>query len=1110
MKKKLTIKWEINPVVIEKAILTMKLTIVLVFAGIFQVSAKLNGQNKISLKLDQVQINQAFSLIEKQSDYRFLYNNQLKNLQQKVSVDISNAEIGEALNKILSGSDLTFKILENNLIVILSASSALQDIRITGKITGENGEPLSGVSVRLKGTSRGTMSNNNGEFELTVPENGTLVISYIGYQEQELSVNSQSVFNIKLTQSTKALEQVVVVGYGTQRKIDITGSVAHVKGDELVKQPVLTATQALQGKVAGVQIISSGQPGSMPQVIIRGTGSILGGATPLYIVDGIWTDDITNINTADIASVDILKDASACSIYGVRGANGVILITTRQGSGKMKVNYSTNIGIQQAAHVIPMANSKQYVAYQEGITGLPVSLTGYSTNWFDQVLRNAFYQNHNLSISGSNSQDKYALSVGYQTDQGIIIFNDYTRYTIRFNNELTPTTFLKIGTTASFANQASQNVPTGTITEDAYRAAPLIPAMVGSKFGNTSQYQNVGNPVLDAQNTNDLSHDNKVQGNIWVEIKPIKSLSFKSTFNDELDFYDDRAYTYQHPNDTTFFNVNGGSQGATRSTLAISNTKYYHWVWSNTVNYNKEFGNSKITVLAGTEAQQYYNVGSSGSRYSVPPIPSEWYLQDGDANYQYNGSSVTEYKTNSYFGRLFYSYNDKYQFTGNFRADGSSVFAAGHRWGYFPGASAGWVISKEEFMQNQQLFQYLKLKGSWGELGNSLIPSDASVYTNLGNIPYFFNSGNSGGAVGVTQGSIVPSPAKNLGLLWEVTKESDLGVEYSILKGKLTGEIEIYDKKATNALIYVYQQGTFGGTNNPLSTIAGTDIINNAATIDNRGLEISARWHDNISKDLYYFVGGNVSFNKNRVVSLNGGEPLFDGNVNGYFTTETKAGYPIGSFFMRKVIGVFQNQTQINNYVDKNGNLLEPTALPGSLIYQFNGNGQLDTAYLGSYQPKAYFGLSAGVNYKYFDLSIDIYANVGNQVYNGKAQARVATKDNVEESVATGYWTPQNKSETQPAPNGGNLPASSYFLASGTFARINNITLGYTLPANLINRQKIISGCRVFVNAQNPVTLKKYNGFSSELPGSDPTNAGIELSTYPTIRTFALGINLGL
>jgi TonB-dependent starch-binding outer membrane protein SusC len=1092
---------------LKKVLLVMKLSVLLMIMGALQVSANVNGQASISVKIDKAEISKVLSIIEKQSTYRFLYNSRLKEIQQEVSLDVTNAGIKDVLGKILTGTALTYKILENNLIVILSMEEALQDIPITGKVTGENGESLPGVSVTVKGGGGGTSTDNSGDFKLTVPGNAILVVSYIGYETQEIHVDSQSVVNIKLTQSTKALDQVVVVGYGTQRRIDVTGSVAHIKGDELIKQPVLTATQAIQGKVAGVQVISSGQPGSSPQVIIRGTGSILAGANPLLIVDGIWTDDITNINTADILSVDILKDASACSIYGVRGANGVILITTRQGSGKMKVNYSANIGFQQAAHVVPMANATQFLNYEQAALGPTLSPTGYSTNWYNQVLRNAFYQNHNISISGSNPQDKYALSIGYQTNEGIIIFNDYTRYTARFNNEFTPTSFLKIGLTASFANQASQNVPTETITEDAYRASPLVPAMLRGKFGNTSVFQNVGNPILDAQNTNDLSHNNRVQGNIFVEIKPIKSISIRSTFNDELNFYDDRQYTYLHPNDTTFFTANGGSQGASRSNLSVSNSKYYHWVWSNTINYSKEFGASRINILVGTEAQEYYNVGYTASRYNVPPIQSEWYIQDGDQSSQFNGSSVNKYTTNSFLGRLFYSYEDKYQVTANFRADGSSVFSAQNRWGYFPGVSAGWVISKENFMQNQHLFQYLKLKGSYGELGNSNIPPDASSQTILSNIPYFFNSGNT--AAGATTGSIVPQ-IKDLNIKWEITKESDLGFEYSVLNGKLSGEMDVYDKMVNNALIFVQVPGTFGSQANPNSSITPGDVLTNAATIDNKGLEFSARWHDDINKNLSYFIGGNVSFNRNRVVSLNGGLPYFDGNINGFFTTETKAGYPIGSFFMRQAIGVFQNQAQIDNYKDKNGTLLQPAALPGDLIYKYNSSGQLDTSYLGSYQPKAYIGISGGINYKNFDLSIDIYSNIGNQVYNGKQQARVVATDNIETSVATSYWTQSNKSESQPRANGGNQPASSYFIASGTFARINNITLGYNLLGKILNRQKVITTCRIFLNAQNPVTLKKYNGFSSELPGSSPTNSGIELGTYPTTRTFAFGVNLGL
>jgi TonB-linked SusC/RagA family outer membrane protein len=632
--------------------------------------------------------------------------------------------------------------------------------------------------------------------------------------------------------------------------------------------------------------------------------------------------------------------------------------------------------------------------------------------------------------------------------------------------------------------------------------------MLNGKFGNTSQYQNVGNPVLDAQNTNDLSHNNRIQGNIFVEIKPIRSVTLKSEFNDELNYYDDRAYTYMHPNDTTFFTTNGGTQGATRSSLNVTNTKYYHWVWTNTINYSETFGRSKLNILAGTEAQKYYNISSSGSRYNVPAVQSEWYLEDGDPSTQANSGSVTEYTTNSYLGRLIYSYDDRFLFTGNFRADGSSVFAAQHRWGYFPGVSAGWVLTKEGFMQSQNVFQFLKLKASYGELGNSNIASDASVATALtGYTPYFFNSGNA--ASGYAPGAIIPQ-TKDLNVKWEVTKETDLGFEYSILKGRLAGDFDVYDKKVSNALIYVQVPGTFGSQANPLSAINEGDVLTNAAVIDNKGLEFSARWHDNIGNKISYFIGGNVSFNRNRVVSLNGGVPIFDGNINGYFTTETKAGYPIGAFFMRKVLGIFQNQTQIDNYKDKNGNLLQPSANPGDFIYGYTANGVLDTAFLGSYSPKAYIGISGGLSYKSFDLSVDLYGNIGNQVYNGKLQARVVYTDNIEKSVATSYWTPTNHSNTQPSANGGNLPSSSYFLSSGTFARINNITLGYNMPASLLKRQNVITSFRVFVNAQNPITLKKYGGFSSELPGSSPTNAGIELNTYPTTRTFAAGVNIGI
>jgi TonB-linked SusC/RagA family outer membrane protein len=987
---------------------------------------------------------------------------------------------------------------------------------ISGTITDEAGAPVGGATIQIKGKGTGTSSDRDGQFSIKATSNDILVVSFVGYNEKEVNVAGRNDVSVSLQASRKELNEVVVVGYGTQKKIDVTGATSSVKSAEIIKQPVLTVTQAIQGKVAGVQIIGGGEPGVAPQVRIRGVGSILNGVNPLYVVDGVITDDITNINNADIASVDILKDASSTAIYGARASNGVVLITTKLGSGKMKVNYSVNLGVRQAADLVKMADAQQYVDYQKAANfSTPITLTGYSTDWYKQVLRNGFYQNHNLSVSGSSDKNRYLLSVGYLTDEGIIIANDYQRITARLNNEYTPNKYLKIGIVASYSNGVGQHIPIAGITEDAYRAAPIIPGTVNGKFGNTSAFQNVGNPILDAYSTDDKSIDNVVEGAAYVEIKPIKSITLRSSFGDDIDFYNDRQYTYMHPNDTTFFVSKGGTQGATRSLLNIKSTTLYHWTWDNTITFNKTFDKHAITVLAGTTSEKYSKNGFSALRYNVPANPNLWYLQNGDPSTQFNGGAssiggtpdinalgIQVYTRNSYLGRIMYSYNDKYLLTATIRADGSSVFSEQNRWGYFPGVSAGWIVSKESFMQNQHIFDYLKIRGGWGQVGNSNIPTNASASTILANIPYFFN-----GTV-TDSGAFVPQ-IKNQNLKWEVTSESDLGIEFSTLKERLTGTIDLYDRKVKNALIYVQVPGSFGSQADPNSTIPFNDVLTNAVSFDNKGIELSLRWTDKINNDFSYYIGGNITFNKNEVTSLNGGSPIYDGNVNGYFVTTTTVGHPIGSFFERKVIGVFQNQAEVDNYVDAQGHLLQPTAEPGSLKYQFT-NGVLDTVYAGSYQPKAYYGISLGANYKSFDFSVDLYGNYGNKVYNAKKEARVAPTDNIEASVADGRWTPQNHSQTEPsALDGTNLPNSTYFVESGSFIRINNVTIGYTLPARILDRQKIITSVRAFVNGQNLYTIKKYSGFSAELPGASATNAGVDLNVYPTARTYAIGVNIG-
>ena len=997
----------------------------------------------------------------------------------------------------------------------LSPNKALS---ISGTITDETGAPIGGASIEIKGKGKGTSSHHDGQFSIDATSDDILIISFVGYNNREVHVAGRNTINVFLHPSNKELNEVVVVGYGTQKKIDVTGATATVKGNTLANQPVLTATQALQGKVAGVQIIDNAQPGTNPTVRIRGTGTMIngnnttgnGGADPLFVVDGVITTDITNINTADILTVDILKDASSTAIYGARGANGVIIITTRQGSGKMRVNYDATIGIESAAHIVKMANSQQYADYVSASTfGLTTpeeiiakanSPAGTSTDWYNSILRNAIQSRNNISLSGSNDNNKYLLSLGYEDDEGIVINSDYKRLTVRLNDEFKLSNKFKVGTLASYSNANDQQANLATAYGDAYRASPLIPSMIDGKYGNVSNFQSVvGNPILDINDQSNIYIHNRLQGNGYLEFTPVKYLTLRSSIGADIEYIDQKLYNYQFAADTNTFIVAGGSQQNSISNLNVVNTKNLHWVWDNTATFNKHFGNHNLTVLVGTTSEQFSTAWFSGYRQNVPPDPNLWYLSVGDINTSQNNSSQYEWRRLSYLGRVNYSFKDKYLFTGTMRADASTTFPESNRWGYFPSAGAGWIISKENFMQNQKIFDLLKLKGSWGKAGNDNIPTDAFVPTLLNNQNYPFPTVQSSG--------VALAQLKDQNLEWETNTESDVSIEFAALRNRLTGEIGYYDKRTTNVLDYVLISATSGSQPDfsaPTPAPAGT-VLTNAASVENKGLELALGWADKLTKSFSYHINGNISFNKNDVIGLNGGQPLLDGNVNGYYVTKTDNGEPIGSFYVMKAIGVFKSQSEIDNYVDQNGNKLQGSANPGDLKYSFT-NGVADMVYAGSYQPKAFYGTNIGINYKAFDLSIDGYGEYGNKVYNGKRQNRINEFDNIEASVAENAWP----NGPGPGPNQGNQPASTYYVENGSYFRMNNATIGYTTPPAVLKRLKVISSLRIFITGQNIFTITKYSGFTPEVPGSSPTNAGIELSTYPTTRTFAVGINLGL
>jgi TonB-dependent starch-binding outer membrane protein SusC len=1004
------------------------------------------------------------------------------------------------------------KLLATLFLFVAGIAVVAQERVITGTVTsGEDGSELPGVNVVVQGTTKGTSTDVNGQYSISLaPGETSLSFSFVGFQTVTEEVGSRTSINVKLAPDVNILDDIVVVGYGVQQKSDITGSTATVKGQELVQQPVLTATQAMQGKIAGVQIISSGQPGTSPQVRVRGVGTALGQTTALYVVDGVLTDDITNINTADIVDMTVLKDASAASIYGSRGANGVIIITTRKGAeGGMKINYSNNIGIRQASNLVEMANAAEYSNYSQAATGTLPPASEYDTDWYDQILRTAWQQNHNLSLSGANEKLNYFLNVGYLKDEGIVLNNDFKRLTVRYNNEYKIRENLTFGLNSSYGNNINQNAfgniyidaygNIGGVYNNAYRAAPIIPAIVDGRYGNTSAYQNVGNPMLDINNNDIKVKENRLQATSFLEFKPLTWLTLRSSLGGDWRNSLNRGYFYQFLADENTFVISGGNQTRPLSSLNVAQSQNFRWVWDNTATFIRDFGEHSFTLLIGTTAEKFDFHSIAANRSDVPADPNLWYIGVGNANTSQNDGGGDAWGRNSYLARLNYSFADKYLITATLRRDGSSRLPKQNRWQNYPSLGVGWVLSRESFLETQTLFDLLKIRASYGKVGNDQIPTNVFTQTVTLNRPYPFNGSTSDATNGSRIDQIIDP-----NITWETTEEYDLALEFELLQSRLTGEVNYYNKKVQNALSNIPVDLTVGDYSGYITT--------NVASIENTGVEVLLNWRNKINDDWSYNIGGNVTFNKNQVLDLNGGQGVYGGSIGAAqgFTTFTDNGQPIGSFYVLKVLGVFNSGGEVNAYTNSDGQPIQPTAKAGDFKYQdTNGDGAIsdaDRIFAGSYQPVAYFGVNGGLTFRRWDLSLSIYGNVGNEVYNGKKAVRVEGKDNVEKDIVYSRWTSQNQTQSEPAANVGNLLASTYFVESGSFVRVNNITIGYTLSPALLDKLRI-SALRIFATSQNPFTYQKYSGFTSELPG-DPLNSGIELSSYPTTRTIAAGLNV--
>ena len=975
------------------------------------------------------------------------------------------------------------------------------EVPVTGKVVDEKGEALPGVNVLVKGTNIGTATNTDGQYTINAPEGSTLVFSFVGYSAQEVPLSGRTTVDVKFTApAAQNLNEVVVVGYGTQAKREVTGAIASVKGAELVNQASQNPVSSLQGRVAGVQITNSGAPGAAPEIRVRGTGSITG-VSPLYVVDGTFLPqgaDLSFLNQDDIASIEVLKDAASASIYGIQAANGVVLVTTKRGqSGTPRINYSGFVGVQTVTNKVKMASASEYATlYNEknALQGSPasdnLSTNLPSTDWFNQISHNALITNHQLSLSGGADKISYSFSGSYLKQQGLIKNNDFERITARLQTDFSPTDHIKVGYNVIFANTKSTDVP-GDIFYQAYVAPPVVqpflpsgrygdPGLIGTGLGSFS------NPQGTLDYYNQQTQRQTLVGNVFAAVNFLQYFTVRSSVG--VNYGGNKFYNYQKADSLTTVQIYRGN------TLRKGFGQNSQLQWENTLTFDRSFGDHHVTALVGTTALRNRSENINGSINGVPSgSDAFYYFNLGTANTANLADNPADlYKLFSTFARLNYAYKGRYLLTASFRRDGSSKYS--ERYGNFPSVGLGWVVSDEPFMQNGSAFSFLKLRASYGILGNSQVNNNIAVNRATFSQGYtaFFNGQPFAGANLDQQ---VPGQ-----LRWENVREGDAGVEMRFLDSRLTAEFDYYNRRTIDAVFPVPVLESPGFAN------SGGFLANNAS-FQNQGVEAALRWTSAATGDFSYNVGVTGAYNQNKVLSTVGGAPLFAGGlpVAGYLATVSRVGAPIGAFYGYEVAGVFQSAQDVAGSA-------QPDAKAGDLRYRdVNGDGVIDDrdkVLLGNPNPRFTYGLNTNFRYKAFDLQIDIQGVGGVEVLNGLREVRYGNENFTQKFYDTRFTGPGSSNST-PSANltGHNLDVSSYYIEKADYIRLRNVQLGYNFPKSLVGPLRVQT-VRIYVNAQNPLTLTKYSGFTPEVGGT-PTNAGIDQNVYPLAATYNFGINIG-
>ncbi len=969
-----------------------------------------------------------------------------------------------------------------------------QSKSVSGKVTGDQ-EPLPGVNVLVEGTTTGTVTDLDGNYSIQLSDGNTvLIFSFIGYKSKREEVGSRSVINVGMEEDVSQLEEVVVIGYGTVRKSDMTGSVTSIKSDELIKAPSADPIQSLQGKVAGLQILSgSGAPGSESYVRLRGINT-LNDNRVLYVVDGVIIDGGINfLNSQDIASIEILKDASAKAIFGTRGANGVIIVTTKKGSGDTKINFSAEYGVEKIANKIGLMSGPEFARYindvnpgtYNNIDVLP------NTDWQDLVYEDwQPVQTYTLSVSGATDKLSYYLSGGLFEQEGIIPKSDFERVNLKLNTTYKANKFLTIGTSMTGITQRRTNVP--GVVNPTYWAWPINEPF--NTDGTFAEVQGSGNPLAAIAYSNSETKNLRLVGNIYAEFNILKDLTFKSSY--QFDLGNDKTRNF-----TPVYYVSPTQQNE-ENDLLVNFGETRSWIFENTLAYQKAFGIHRINAIVGYSAQENNSEFLTGSRENLLGESEDlWYLNAGSSVNQQNSNGASARAINSILFRANYVYDDRYLLTATFRRDGSSSFGTNNRYGNFPAFALGWNISNEAFFPKSIPLERLKLRASWGINGNQNIPF-LDQYSVIGaGIDAVFGANES-----INSGASFSGQPGNSDLKWEETREYDIGLEFGLLEGRLSGEIDYYNRLTSDILVLLDLPGYAG---------AGAFVQKrfNAANVRNSGFDFVLNWQDEIGSISYGFgINGNTV--KNEVEGLGEGIPgagtqIISGDLgNGQRVTITQKGESIGSFYGYKVIGVFQNTDQLNSIpkLSQQG--------VGDFIYaDTNQDGVLnadDRTIIGSWIPDFVYGFNMNVGYKGISLSLDFAGQSGNEIYNGKQQIRFSTLNY--EDKFNERWTGPGTSNTDPRASVGgiNYNPSDYFIEDASFIKLRTVTLSYTIPALIVAKLKM-TNASVYVRGTNLWNSTKYSGYTPELAGSDSAIGGIiDLGVYPTTKVISAGLNLTL